>query len=108
MQYLHTFESFLNEAKNYKGRKVLPDWIDTNLDFGKAVKFVKELKVGADYILWDPSENAWCAEYIYQGQTGGKHIFNSGIGIFGDGGPMEFTEDDIAEYIKKGEILEQN
>ena len=107
MKYIPTFDEFLNESKKYKGREVFPDWIDPNRDFGKPVKSVRELKVGAEYILWEPGMDTWQAEYIYQGQTGGKHIFNSAT-QFGDGEPMEFTNDEMLEYIKDGDIIKQN
>jgi hypothetical protein len=97
----------VNEGKSYKGREVLPNWIDPNRDFGKPVKNRRELKSGAEYILWEPGMDTWQAEYIYQGQTGGKHIFNSST-QFGDGEPMEFTDAEIDEYIKSGDIIKQN
>lgn len=106
-KYIPTFDRFINESKTYKGREIFPDWINPSRDFGKPLKSIKELKVGAEYILWEPGENTWQAEYIYQGQSGGKFIFNSST-QFGDGRPMEFTEGEIDEYIKKGDIIKQN
>ena len=107
MKNLLTFNEFLNEGKKYQGREVLPNWIDPNRDFGKVLKSIKELKVGAEYILHEPGMDVWQAEYIYQGYTGGKYIFNSST-QFGDSGPMEFTETEMAFDIKGGFVIKQN
>lgn len=102
------FESIINEGvKKHKGREVYPEWIDPNRDFGKPVKSRRELKAGAEYIIWEQGMDTWQAEYIYQGNTDGKHIFNSST-QFGDGEPMEFTDEEIDEYIKSGDIIKQN
>ena len=107
-KHVPSFDEFLNEGKQtYKGREVFPDWIVVNRDFGKVIKNPTELKAGAEYILWEPGMDTWQAEYIYQGQTGGKYIFNSST-QFGDGEPMEFTTAELADYIKNGNIIKQN
>lgn len=107
MKNLLTFNEFLNESKTYKGDDVYPDWIDPSRDFGKPLKSVRELKVGAEYIIWEPGMRVWHAEYIYQGYTGGKFIFNSAT-QFDDGGPMEFTDTEMAFDIKGGFVIKQN
>ena len=95
----------VNEAKVYKGREVYPDWINPARDFGAAILNKRELKVGAEYILWDPGMDTWQAEFIYQGHTGGKYIFNDSNG---EAEPMDFTESELEEYISSGDILKQN
>jgi hypothetical protein len=97
----------LNEAKTYKGKEVLPDWIDPKRDFGAPIKNAKELKVGAEYIIYEPGMDNWQAENIYQGYTGGIHIFNSST-QFGEAEPLELTDKDLASAIKDGEIIKQN
>jgi len=98
----------LESSKKYKGYEVYPDWIDPKRDFGNPVKSVYDLKPGAEYILWEPGMETWQAEYIYQGHTGGNHIFNplsqNAIG----GEAMVFTDYELAEYIKDGYIIKQN
>jgi hypothetical protein len=106
-KYIPSFDDFLNESKKYKGKEVLPDWIDPARDFGKPLKSAKELKAGAEYILHDAGMDTWQAEYIYQGHTGGKHIFNSST-QFGDGEPMEFTDSEMDAEIKAGLVIKQN
>ncbi len=107
MKNLHTFEEFLNESKKYKGKDVLPNWIDPARDFGKPLKSSKELKPGAEYILHEPGMDTWQAEYIYQGHTGGKHIFNTST-QFSDGNPMEYTDAEMDAEIKAGLVIKQN
>jgi hypothetical protein len=107
MKNLKTFSEFLNESKKYKGKEVFPEWIDPARDFGKPIKSAKELKSGAEYILHDPGMDTWQAEYIYQGHTGGKHIFNSST-QFGDGEPFEFTDAELEDEIKAGLVIKQN
>jgi len=106
-KHIPSFDEFVNESAKFKGREVLPDWIDPRRDFGAPVKNVKDLKAGAEYILWEPGMDTWQAEYIYQGHTGGKHIFNSSDAQTG-GEPMVFTDAEIAEYVKDGDIIKQN
>lgn len=102
---IKSFNEFINESKQYKGDDVYPDWIDPKRDFGAAIKNVKDLKPGAEYIIWEPGMRVWQAEYIYQGQTGGEHIFNdSNKGE----DPMTFTDSELKEYIRDGEIIKQN
>jgi hypothetical protein len=109
MKNIKSFEAFvnesLNEAKKYKGREVLPNWIDPARDFGAPVKNVKDLKPGAEYILWEPGMDSWQAEWIYQGQTGGEYIFNDSNK---EADPMIFSDAEIKEYIKDGDIIKQN
>ena len=97
----------VNESKLYKGKEVLPDWIDPKRDFGSPIKNAKELKVGAEYIIYEPGMDNWQAENIYQGYTGGIHIFNSST-QFGEAEPLELTDKDLASAIKDGEIIKQN
>jgi hypothetical protein len=112
MKNLHTFEEFLNEnlnegVKKYKGREVYPDWIDPKRDFGAPVKSIKDLKQGAEYILWEPGMDVWQAEYIYNGKKGGMHIFTSTT-QGGNTEPLEYNEPDLLDYIKSGDIIKQN
>jgi len=112
MKNIKSFEAFvnenLNEAKKYKGREVLPNWVDPKRDFALTpIKDVKDLTPGAEYVLWEPGMDTWQAEYIYQGHTGGKHIFNSADEQTG-GEPMVFTDAEMKEYIKDGDIIKQN
>lgn len=95
----------LNEAKSYKGREIFPDWIDPKRDFGAPVKSLKDLKPGAEYILWEPGMDTWQAEFIYQGNTGGKYIFNDSNK---EADPMIFTASEIGEYISNGDVIKQN
>ena len=95
----------VNESKKYKGREVLPNWIDPKRDFGAPVKALKDLQPGAEYILWEPGMDTWQAEFIYQGQTGGEHIFNDSNK---EADTMSFSEPDLLDYIKSGDIIKQN
>ena len=95
----------VNEAKSYKGREVFPDWIDPKRDFGAPVKSIKDLKPGAEYILWEPGMDNWQAEFIYQGNTGGKYIFNDSNK---EADPMVFTASELEEYISSGDVIKQN
>ena len=95
----------LDEAKSYKGREVFPDWIDPKRDFGAPVKSIKDLKPGAEYILWEPGMDNWQAEFIYQGNTGGKYIFNDSNK---EADPMVFTASELEEYISSGDVIKQN
>ena len=95
----------VNEGKKFKGREVLPNWIDPNRHFGAVVNKIKDLKPGAEYILWEPGMDVWQAEWIYQGQSGGKHIFNDSNK---ESDPMVFTEAELDEYITSGDVIKQN
>jgi len=97
----------LDESKLYKGKEVLPDYIDPRRDFGAPVKNSKELKVGAEYVIYEPGMDNWQAENIYQGYTGGIHIFNSST-QFGEAEPLELTDKELESAIKDGEIIKQN
>jgi hypothetical protein len=105
MKNLQTFSEFLNESNKFRGKEVLPDWLGQR-DFGNPVKSVKELKVGSEYIIYEPGMDNWQGEYVFQGHTGGKYIFNTNT-QFGDGDPMEFTQDEIEEYINDTQIYNQ-
>ena len=112
MKHIHTFSSFLSESLNegvrkHKGREVYPKWIDPKRDFGAPVKDVKDLTPGAEYVLWEPGMDTWQAEYIYQGYTDGKHRFNSADKQTG-GEPIVFTDSEMKEYIKDGDVIKQN
>jgi hypothetical protein len=107
MKHIHTFENFLNEAKTYKGKEVLPDYIDPKKDFGAPVKSLKDLKAGVEYIIYEPGMDNWQAENIYQGYTGGIHIFKSST-QFGEAEPLELSTDDLESAIKNGEVIKQN
>lgn len=95
----------VNESKSYKGREVLPNWINPSRDFGAPVSKSKDLKPGAEYILWEPGMDVWQAEWIYQGYTGGKHIFNDSNK---EADPMVFTQSELEEYITSGDVIKQN
>jgi hypothetical protein len=95
----------LDESKKYKGREVFPNWIDPSRDFGAPVSKSKDLKPGAEYILWEPGMDVWQAEWIYQGHTGGKHIFNDSNK---EAEPMVFTDSELEEYITSGDVIKQN
>jgi hypothetical protein len=41
-KHIPSFDEFVNESAKFKGREVLPDWIDPRRDFGAPVKNVKD------------------------------------------------------------------
>ena len=112
MKNIPTFEAFVNESinesvKKHNGREVYPDWIDPRRDFGAPVKSIKDLKQGAEYILWEPGMDVWQAEFVYNGKKGGMHLFSSST-QFGSDDTMSFNEPDLLDYIKSGDIIKQN
>lgn len=112
MEKLKSFNEFINESlnervKTHNGREVYPEWIDPKRDFGAPVKSIKDLQQGAEYILWEPGADAWQAEFLYNGKKGGKHVFTSTTQM-SNLEPMEFTDSELGDYIKSGDIIKQN
>lgn len=116
MKNLLTFSQFIGEAevnenKKHNGREVYPNWIDPSRDFGSPVKSIRELKVGAEYILWEPGMDTWQAEYVYQGKKSNGYTFtpSSPHGYGGpEGEPFEFSPEELEGYMKNGDIIKQN
>jgi hypothetical protein len=114
MKNIPTFESFVNESKinesvkKHNGREVYPEWIDPKRDFGAPVKALRDLKQGAEYILWEPGMDCWQAEFIYNGKKGGMHVFTSSTQGSMEDDTLSFNEPDLLDYIKSGDIIKQN
>lgn len=95
-------ESRWNAAiKNY-GTEHLKD---QGASLGAVLKSKDQLVVGDDYCIVDFGLNEWNSGYKYEGVVDGVHKFSDNLVPPGsEGNPMDFTEEELIEYIEMGAI----
>jgi len=115
MSSIKRFEDFTNENEDdvegdaqpgkYEGKDILPDWVTAD-NFGEPVKDAAELKVGSQYIIYEPGMDNWQAEYEYEGMEDGAHKFSDQSSPQNENS-MDFSEQELNDMIGKGEIINQ-
>lgn len=92
----------VNEAK-FKGKDILPGTYRPS-NFGDKITDIKQLSKGSEYALLDLGMDTWQAGYEYTGKKGTIHVFKSTAQF--DDSDLEFTDSELKDAVKGGEIYE--
>lgn len=93
-------------AGTYKGVEFGPDV--KAADFGEPVTSIANLKVGQDYIIWEPGMNNWLGHWTFQGERAPNEWTFTSSHQFEEDNENIFTADELHEYIKDEAIITMN
>ena len=97
-RHVPTFEQFVNEATDVDGFN--PEFNEDNDAVGLALTTIDELTPGKEYKLTLDGDEM--DDMVYQGQTGGEHIFNDEDANVE---PIRLSDEEIASMIEAGDII---